>query len=65
MDLEKIVEAVNLFNTTAPAIAQIFMSIKHADGTETVLTHVHSNQEQVAKNIADIQAMIDAHQPKG
>lgn len=59
--LTDIINGVNVFNQTAPALSSLILSFKHPDGSVEVLTQLEQTAGQFDKNIADAQAVIDSH----
>lgn len=61
MQLEAILAAINAINATLPAAAGLVLSLKHSDGTESVLSALDKDEARNDLNIEQAQAFIDAH----
>ncbi len=58
-NLESIIEGVNLFNQLAPAAAGLILSLRHTDGTETVLTQLDTMEAKVDADVAEWDKLIE------
>lgn len=52
---------VNLFNATAPGVAQLIMMIKHKDGTISVVTLLDEADTQYTANLTQAKDWLAAH----
>lgn len=64
MNLIQILNAIALINQTLPAGAALIATMKHPDGTSTVLNDLDEAQAQNDINIAKAEAFIAAHSGK-
>jgi hypothetical protein len=61
--LTTVLNAVIVFNQTAPALSGLILMFRHPDGTTTALNTLDAADAQNEINIAQAQAFLDANKP--